>query len=322
MIDLDLKDWKILYELDINSRQSFHEIGKKVGLSKDSVIYRINKMQEKGIIKKFHTLIDTGKLGFISFRLYLKFQNTTPEKETEIIEFLKKQKIITWLASIEGEYNLGMWILCKSISEMNELWKKILENFRDNIEKTSFVIFSKVYYFSRNYFLNNKQQKKEWLIITEPKNMLIDEKELEIIKILVDNSRASVVEIAKKVGLTPKTIISKIKKLEREKIIIGYRTMFDLEKLNYQYFKVHFNLHNLNQEKEKKFRQFLRYHTNVIYDNEVIGGDDIEIEIQCKSIEEFRKILDQIKQQFSEIIKNYKYFTFYKEHKYIFFPTI
>ena len=45
MTKFDLKDRKILFELDTNSRQSFHEIAKKVGLSKDSVIYRINKLQ-------------------------------------------------------------------------------------------------------------------------------------------------------------------------------------------------------------------------------------------------------------------------------------
>jgi DNA-binding Lrp family transcriptional regulator len=32
MIKIDAKDRKILYELDINSRQSFSKIGKKVGL--------------------------------------------------------------------------------------------------------------------------------------------------------------------------------------------------------------------------------------------------------------------------------------------------
>jgi len=76
MIKLDLKDKKLLYQLDINSRQSYKEIGKKIGLSKDAVSYRIKQLQEEGIIRQFHTVIDVGKLGLISFRLYLKFQNT------------------------------------------------------------------------------------------------------------------------------------------------------------------------------------------------------------------------------------------------------
>jgi len=58
MEKLDLKDRKILYELDLNSRQSFRSIGRKVGLSKDIVASRVKKLQEEGIIIRFNTLID------------------------------------------------------------------------------------------------------------------------------------------------------------------------------------------------------------------------------------------------------------------------
>src|SRR3989338_10516950 len=79
---LDLKDKRLLYELDLDSRQSFNELGKKLSLSKSSVIYRINNMQKSGIIKQYHTVLDIGKLGYISFRLYIKLQNSTPSTET------------------------------------------------------------------------------------------------------------------------------------------------------------------------------------------------------------------------------------------------
>ena len=46
MTKLDLKDRKILYELDLNCRQSNSQIGKKVGLKRDVVAYRIKKLQD------------------------------------------------------------------------------------------------------------------------------------------------------------------------------------------------------------------------------------------------------------------------------------
>jgi DNA-binding Lrp family transcriptional regulator len=55
MEKLDLKDRKILYELDCDSRQSFRAIGRKVGLSKDVVVNRVknnmltNTSQNPGI---------------------------------------------------------------------------------------------------------------------------------------------------------------------------------------------------------------------------------------------------------------------------------
>jgi DNA-binding Lrp family transcriptional regulator len=138
---------------------------------------------------------------------------------------------------------------------------------------------------------------------------------------MAPDSRSSVLELSQKMKLNPKTVASRIKELERKKVIIGYRTMFDMEKLGYQYFKIHINLYNATEEKIKLFRSCLKVHPNIIYDNEVLGGDDIEIEIQVKSVQDLRKFLEETKKQFAEIIRNYKYMLFYKEHKYIFFPV-
>ena len=57
-INLDLKDRKILYELDSNSRQPLSQIAKKVGLSKEVVNYRIRRLEDQKIIT--HTKIITG----------------------------------------------------------------------------------------------------------------------------------------------------------------------------------------------------------------------------------------------------------------------
>jgi len=48
MVNIDLKDRKILYELDLNCWQSLTQIGKKVGLSKEVVKYRIKRMERGG----------------------------------------------------------------------------------------------------------------------------------------------------------------------------------------------------------------------------------------------------------------------------------
>ena len=87
MVDIDLKDRKILYHLDLNCRQSNAQIGKKVGLSKEVVNYRIKKMEEEGIIKNYWTAINSFKLGYQVFRIYIKFQNVTEKKKQEIIDY-------------------------------------------------------------------------------------------------------------------------------------------------------------------------------------------------------------------------------------------
>ena len=60
---LNLKDKKILYELEKDARITNSLIARKVGLSKDAVGYRIKQLEEKGIIKGYRAIIDVNKNG-------------------------------------------------------------------------------------------------------------------------------------------------------------------------------------------------------------------------------------------------------------------
>lgn len=317
---LDLKDKRLLYELDLNSRQSFNELSRKLKLSKTAVLYRINNLRKEGIIKQFQTVINFGKLGFIGFRLYLKLQGITPKKKEEIIEFFKQKDIVAWVVSIEGEYDIGLLILSKTIKEMNNLWNEILEKYVNFIKDRFLTIMAHVSYFSRAYLLDLKQNTYEIDLITEPEIIEFDENDKKILKLMAQDGRISIVNLSSKTRLTPKTIIQRIKKLEEKKIIVGYRTLFDLEKLGYKYFKVHFKLTNVTREKDRKFRLFVKSNPNIIYDDRVLGGDDFEIELQVKDLDDLRKILDNIYEEFSEIIREHKVMQYYNEHKFLLLP--
>ena len=50
LIKLDLKDKRILKELFVNARMPYSTIGKKVGLSKEVVHYRVNRLMKIGLL--------------------------------------------------------------------------------------------------------------------------------------------------------------------------------------------------------------------------------------------------------------------------------
>src|SRR3989344_7743577 len=111
---VDSKDRQILFQLDLNARQSFSKIGKKVGLSKEVVGYRVKRMQKTGVIKGFYAIIDTGKLDYLSCRFFLKFMNISPNNEQEIIQYFVNHPDYWWVDSIDGTRDLGVVCLEKS----------------------------------------------------------------------------------------------------------------------------------------------------------------------------------------------------------------
>ncbi len=63
--------------------------------------------------------------------------------------------------------------------------------------------------------------------------MKMDETDEKILKNLMVDARLSARQLALKLGMSTVTILSRIKKLEKEKIILGYTAIIDHEKLGY-----------------------------------------------------------------------------------------
>jgi len=63
--------------------------------------------------------------------------------------------------------------------------------------------------------------------------MSIDKIDEKILKNLMVDARVSARQLALKMGMSTVTILSRIKKLEKEKIIKGYTALIDHEKLGY-----------------------------------------------------------------------------------------
>ena len=64
--------------------------------------------------------------------------------------------------------------------------------------------------------------------------MKLDEVDEKILKNLLVDARLSARQLALKLGMSTVTILSRIKKLENEKIINGYTAVVDYEKLGYE----------------------------------------------------------------------------------------
>ena len=61
---VDETSLKVLIEYLKDSRQSFREVARKIGISSGTVANRIKELEETGVIKKYTTQLDYEKLGY------------------------------------------------------------------------------------------------------------------------------------------------------------------------------------------------------------------------------------------------------------------
>jgi DNA-binding Lrp family transcriptional regulator len=120
---IDLKDRKIMYQLLTNSRQSFNSIGKKVGLTKDVVAFRIKRLEKEEIIVGYPTFIQSGLLGWGAAEYYYTFQFVSPEKKQEIIEYFINSDVVSIVTELEGSYDLQVNVYVSSLRNLDYLSK-------------------------------------------------------------------------------------------------------------------------------------------------------------------------------------------------------
>ncbi len=301
---MDKKDQKLLYELSRNARQSENEIAKKLQLSKQVVNYRIKRLEKSGIIQSYHPYINWRVLGYNAIRVYFKWQNINPEKEQAIYNEMKKDNFFMWIVKIEGDVDVGVYIWIRSIPEFAKKWHEWISKYKTSILKYElFESINMVHYPFK--FFTDKPEYSEIVLGNEDQLQEYDQLDYHLLKEMTHNARISLVELAKKLKLSSKTVMQRLKKLEEKGIIKGYFALINTQKLGYQFYKVDFYLSDLS--KLSQMHEFAKTHRDIVYRMRTIGGPDYEIEIMVKDTKEMKKIVQEIRTKFPNIIQHYRF---------------
>ena len=331
MVEIDVKDKKILYHLDIDSRQSFNNIGKKVGLTRDNVAYRVKRLQEKAIIINFRTHISLGALNYLYTRTYYNFQNINPTIKKEIIDHFVNSKEVIYVAWLEGVYDLVVVTPIRDSLKLNSFFQQAQLRFGDYIAEQTSAIYLVNWWYDLSFLLDKKVEKREVIrgideralpkLFTSPRALKIDSLDFKILQTMAGNARIPTTEMAKELHSTVIQIHHRVKKLIDNGIIGGFGITIDLSKVGYRLYHININLKKLT----KRFGiiDYIKFNPHLYCIEKAIGNAaDLELEFYLENIEQLHQIMEDIYLKFPESIKNFKYFSFFKPNKYSLMPHI
>lgn len=317
-VELDLTDRKLLYALDLDARQSYSEIGKKLRISKQVVQYRINRLIERGVITYFYTMLDTAKLGYLGFRVYMKLQDASPEREQEIVDYLVNNEYSWWVVSVDGKWDVNLLIWFKDVHEFEDFWRQFLLRYRKNIQNRLLSIFTTLYHYKRAYFLDNVPDESKVELVSRGPEVKLDKGDLSILKTIAMNARMPVLEISERVGISPRIVSHRIKKMMALGVIQGFRPMIDLNRIGYVYYKVDINLNDISIYDE--LLKLARLDPNITYVDRTVGAGDFEIDVEVKDLAGLHRVIDGIRNRFGDRVRDYEYFQINNIYKILYLP--
>lgn len=322
MYKLDSKDRKILYELDRNARLPNSEIGRRVRLSKEVVKYRIDRMVKSGPIVRFYTLTNYFKVGIVKYKLYLRLRDVDSKKIDAIGNYFKDHRKTEWDVTCTGRWDMIVSFLVRNINEFDQEVQNMMNRFSQHIQEKAMTATLYLAHHLREYLSDTSGTESKRIIYHTllDKPAEIDDTDLEILRIITNNGRMPVREIASRLHTTPRVVQYRMRRMEKENIILAYKVHLDPKKMGNIFCKAIIYLRPSTKERLNEFVAYCSSLPDAVWPQRVMGSWDFELDFEIESYDRFQDVIFDLKEKFSDIIQNYEFVIVSKEFKLDFFP--
>lgn len=133
--EIDNTDKGIIYLLQQDARRrTVADIGERVGVSSSTVTNRIDRLEERGVIRGYHTIVDYTEAGLGH---HLLVTGTVPfsEKEQLIDEIMEVSGVVSVRELLTNEENLSLELVGRTQADVEESLEA-LDGLGVNVERT------------------------------------------------------------------------------------------------------------------------------------------------------------------------------------------
>ncbi|MFC1685629.1 Lrp/AsnC family transcriptional regulator [Nanoarchaeota archaeon] len=301
-------DRRLLYHLSHDASLSLTKLAKLMKSSKQLVSYNLNKLVSSGIISMFYSVIDHSRLGYIELRVMIRLSQSSPKKEQEVINYLLKKKSIRRVLVVDDHFDLIVDLVEKDFNNLYEVIISLQEKFGKYIAEIQVDNVRSREMFPFRVFSENPSKKTDYTRVyykKAEKPFILDDTDRKIIREIEKNCRFDYVKLSTKLHIPPKTIMYRIKRLEKERVIAGYGISINWYKLNKVRYRILIEPLIYNKNKFVELKDFIRAKEEVIAMKQVISRYMVEFDIVVSNYNEALVFLDLIREKFSELIKGY-----------------
>jgi len=313
MEQLDLIDKRILTSLDENARIPGSTLAKRLRISRQVLDYRMRQLVKRGIILHYTALIDPTAFYSNVWHFYVKLQNCTLAIEEKIMAFLEKTPRVWWIAGCNGEWDLIFSVCGDDIFLLDRFRMQFQSEFHHYLHEIIITTLVSAYVFPRTYFLMTKKKKKVYVEQREMKK--IDPKDRAILKVLANEGRIPSTQLGRKVSLSGRQIVHRIRRLEKVGIIRAYRLHLQQKRLGYLYDKVCFYTQDFTEHTEKAIISWCETNPYVVYYLKKVAPWTFEIEFETSDYGVLHHTLKDMKSTFGSFIKRVEIIHINEERK-------
>ena len=123
-LSLDTLDWQILQAIQQNSKQTYSEVGRRLGVAHSTVYDRIRKMEKSGVIKKWTVDIDLEKVGMNHITARMTVYTDPKESENVAKRLSEAKEVLEVSMSLSEELLIIVKVVARDQEELHSFIAK------------------------------------------------------------------------------------------------------------------------------------------------------------------------------------------------------
>jgi DNA-binding Lrp family transcriptional regulator len=315
---LDRKDKKLLFLLSRNARLSNSQLARELRIAKNSVRYRIGRLEKEGLLERFTCTVNLGALGLETFVLLLKF-NEDIYASPEILGYFKNHAYSDWVAVLSGDWDILAEFVCKDFQHLKRIVSEITERFGARLACYE-TIFSfevlKVEHLPGDLFPEGAYSVKP----REFHPVTLDTTDRKLLGLLADSGRLTSVELGEKAGIETDTARYRLKRLLKDGVVSSFFASADLRKLGYSEHLHVLSLRDFSPEEAEALKNRIRASPNTTYAFFDVSSAKLVFSCAFKDPAEMDRFLRSIRKEHGAIISGQDYLLISEQVKFNLFP--
>lgn len=296
----------LLSVVNLRPEESLAAIRERTGLREHQIHYLIAKLRESGIIFPV-PFIDFARIGFLEYKMYFSVLPQEVNARERLRDIVKGIPQVVWVGELGGRYEFGVDIVGDDPLVVQEFFENCSRQMGPVLTEkvmlctTSFTAFQKAFFSSER---NAKEDRQFLRRVRARETVEIDDIDRRILALLNEHGAVSHRELARVSGIPRTTIDSRVVRLRREKVIVGYRYLISATKLNLHIFKVLLSFNCTSAEVRAQLFDVLRELESVVAVTECVGSWDCEVTVESTQRENALAVVRQFSEEISPHIRD------------------
>jgi len=321
ILKLSDRECKILSSIQLQADASVSKISKETGCKEHGVRYSISKLFDLEVLAR-RSIIDLSKMGIFEYPLFFSttYENSAAEKR--LVRAIKKSTKIATTFELGGDFQFGLVICAKDVLDVDETIDYLKKIPGVGIKNQTLGVRLESTLFRRKHLSDHKST-RDYISYARSKEVYkIDAIDKLIISGLSSNKNSSRRELCRKIGLPQSTFEDRLKKLEKNKVLLAHVYGIDLKKTGIQHYRLLIYSRGDNAACYGSLRDFCSKQKNITCLHRCLGPWQFELVAEVSDARDALRISRGINDLFPKRINAIKILPMFNYLKISEFPLI